>query len=102
MSRREDAAGLFGPGSVSWRVDREVLVLAGGSCALLMQAAHPVVAAGVAQHSTYRADPFGRLLRTLTSSFDVVFGSRARAEASIRSKSFHDVSVRKNAPSGDT
>ena len=47
MSRLEDAAGLFGTGSVSWRVDREVLVLAGGSCALLMQAAHPFVAAGV-------------------------------------------------------
>ena len=60
----EEAAGLFGPGSVSWRVDREVIVLAGGSCALLMQAAHPMVAAGVAEHSTYASDPFGRLLRT--------------------------------------
>ncbi|HET8777890.1 MAG TPA: oxygenase MpaB family protein, partial [Candidatus Limnocylindria bacterium] len=67
MSRLEDAAGLFGPDSVSWRVDREVLVLAGGSCALLMQAAHPFVAAGVVEHSTYATDPFGRLLRTLTS-----------------------------------
>jgi uncharacterized protein (DUF2236 family) len=80
----DEAAGLFGPGSVSWRIDRELLVLAGGSCALLLQAAHPSVAAGVAQHSTYATDPFGRLLRTLESSFAVVFGSRSEAEATIR------------------
>jgi len=79
-----DAAGLFGPGSVSWRVDRELIVLAGGSCALLMQAAHPSVAAGVAQHSDYATDPFGRLFRTLTSSFSVVFGTLADATATIR------------------
>ena len=54
-----------GPGSLAWRIDREVMVLAGGSCALLMQAAHPVVAAGVFEHSTYATDPFGRLRRTL-------------------------------------
>ena len=80
----DEAAGLFGPDSVSWRVDRELLVLAGGSCALLLQAAHPSVAAGVAQHSTYATDPFGRLLRTLESSFSVVFGSRSEAETTIR------------------
>jgi uncharacterized protein (DUF2236 family) len=79
-----EAAGMFGPASMAWRVDREVIVLAGGSCALLMQAAHPVVAAGVAEHSTYATDPFGRLRRTLTSSFDVVFGPRSRADAAIR------------------
>ena len=79
-----DAAGLFGPGSVSWRIDRELMVLAGGSCALLMQAAHPSVAAGVAQHSDYATDPFGRLLRTLTSSFSVVFGTLADANATLR------------------
>jgi uncharacterized protein (DUF2236 family) len=80
----DEAVGLFGPGSLAWRIDREVVVLAGGSCALLMQAAHPVVAAGVLQHSTYATDPFGRLRRTLKTSFDVVFGSRSRAEAAIR------------------
>ena len=79
-----EVMGLFGPGTISWRVDRELVVLAGGSCALLMQAAHPIVAAGVLQHSTYATDPFGRLMRTLTSSFDVVFGDRSRAEATIR------------------
>ena len=100
MTAAEEAAGLFGPGSVSWRVDRELVVLAGGSCALLMQAAHPVVAAGVVQHSTYAADPFGRLMRTLTSSFDVVFGDRARADAAIRRVNAIHASVRGQLPDG--
>jgi uncharacterized protein (DUF2236 family) len=85
-----EAAGLFGPGSMAWRVDRELVVLAGGSCALLLQAAHPVVAAGVAEHSTYATDPVGRLLRTLRSSFDVAFGSRTTALRTIdRVNSIH-------------
>lgn len=78
------ARGLFGPRSAVWRVDREVLILAGGTCALLMQLAHPSVAAGVEQHSDFRTDPFARLRRTLTATFDVVFGSTARAERAIR------------------
>ncbi len=95
-----DAAGLFGPRSVSWRVDRELIVLAGGSCALLLQAAHPVVAAGVAQHSTYATDPFGRLMRTLNSSFDVVFGTRTEAEATIRRVNAIHAAVRGRRPDG--
>ena len=95
-----EATGLFGPDSVAWRVDREVIVLAGGSCALLMQAAHPVVAAGVDQHSTYATDPFGRLRRTLTSSFDVVFGTRSRADAAIRRVNAIHAAVRGQLPGG--
>jgi uncharacterized protein (DUF2236 family) len=95
-----EAAGLFGPSSVSWRVDRELVVLAGGSCALLLQAAHPAVAAGVVDHSTYATDPFGRLLRTLTSSFDVVFGSRSRAEAAIDRVNAIHAAVRGRRPDG--
>ena len=102
MSDAADAAGLFGPGSVSWLVDRELIVLAGGSCALLLQAAHPVVAAGVAEHSTYATDPFGRLLRTLTSSFDVVFGTRTEAEATIRRVNAIHASVRGRLPDDGT
>jgi len=100
MTRLDEATGLFGPDSLAWRIDREVMVLAGGSCALLMQAAHPVVAAGVVQHSTYATDPFGRLKRTLTSSFDVAFGSRARADAAIRRVNAIHASVRGRLPDG--
>lgn len=95
-----EAAGLFGPGSVSWRIDRELIVLAGGSCALLMQAAHPSVAAGVAQHSDYAADPFGRLFRTLTSSYSVVFGSLTDANATLRRVNAIHARVRGQRPDG--
>jgi uncharacterized protein (DUF2236 family) len=95
--------GLFGPDSISWRVDREVLVLAGGTCALLMQLAHPAVAAGVAEHSDFRADPFARLRRTLTASYAVVFGSTPRAERAIRRMNAIHASVAGAVPeTGDT
>jgi uncharacterized protein (DUF2236 family) len=97
-----EAVGLFGPGSVSWRIDRELMVLAGGSCALLLQAAHPSVAAGVAQHSTYATDPFGRLMRTLDSSFSVVFGSRSEADATLRRVNAIHAAVRGRRDDGAT
>ncbi|MFN2483590.1 MAG: oxygenase MpaB family protein [Candidatus Limnocylindria bacterium] len=75
--------GFFDPRSISWRVDREVALLAGGTCALLMQLAHPAVAAGVEQHSDFRADPFARLRRTLHSSLSIVFHDLPDAERSV-------------------
>lgn len=73
-------AGLFGPGSLTWRVNREGALLLGGGRALLLQVAHPLVAAGVAQHSNYREDPWGRLYRTLDTVTTIVFGATADAE----------------------
>ena len=75
---------MFASRSISWRLNREVAVLAGGTCALLMQIAHPAVAAGVAHHSDFRRDPFRRLQRTLGASWSIVFGDTARAERAIR------------------
>jgi Uncharacterized protein conserved in bacteria len=49
-----------------------------------MRLAHPAVAAGVAQHSDFRADPFARLRRTLAATYAVVFGSTPHAERAIR------------------
>lgn len=97
MSRTADH-GLFGPESLSWRIDREVLVLAGGSCALLMQLAHPAVAAGVAEHSDFRSDPFARLRRTLAATYAVVFGSTQRAERAIRRMNAIHASVAGTVP----
>ena len=59
------------------------MVLAGASAAFLLQLADPAVAAGVAQHSNFREDPYGRLRRTLVSTFSVAFGSTDRARAAI-------------------
>jgi uncharacterized protein (DUF2236 family) len=74
---------LFDRESVSWRVDRETVVLAGGTCALLMQIAHPAVAAAVDAHSDFRTDPFARLRRTLGASWAIVFGDLPTAEQAI-------------------
>src|SRR4051812_12135631 len=73
--------GLFGPGSLTWRVNREGALLLGGGRALLLQVAHPLVAAGVAQHSNYREEPFARLYRTLDTVTTIVFGSTPEAQA---------------------
>ena len=76
--------GLFGPGSVTWRVNREAILLAGGGRALLLQVAHPAVAAGVAQHSDYQEDPWGRLIRTLDVTTRMVFGDMQTAARAAR------------------
>jgi uncharacterized protein (DUF2236 family) len=80
-----EAAGLFGPLSESWRLDREAFLLLGvGPRALLLQLAHPAVAAGVDEHSDFRTDPWSRLAGTLRSFLRIVYGSRVAAIAEIR------------------
>ncbi|HEX2025625.1 MAG TPA: oxygenase MpaB family protein [Actinomycetota bacterium] len=71
--------GLFGPGSVSWRVHRETTVLFGGARALLMQAAHPLVIAGATETGFYERNPWKRLERTLILTYTLTFGTRQEA-----------------------
>jgi uncharacterized protein (DUF2236 family) len=75
---------LFGPQSLTWRVNREATLLLGGGRALLLQIAHPLVAAGVAEHSGFEQAPLQRLWRTLDLSLTVTFGSAAEALAAVR------------------
>lgn len=70
--------------SVARRVDRELFVLLGGTAALLMQVAHPQVAAGVDQHSDFRRHPIGRLRRTLNTTLAVVFAKPGQAREALR------------------
>jgi uncharacterized protein (DUF2236 family) len=80
-----ERAGLYGPGSEAWRLNREAALLLGaGPRALLLQIAHPLVAEGVDQHSDFRVDPWARLAGTLRSYLRVVYGTRAAAHAEIR------------------
>lgn len=72
--------GLFGPGSVTWSVVGDTAVFVGGIRALLLQAAHPEVAAGVAEHSRYREDPLGRLSRTAAYVTATSFGAMPEVE----------------------
>jgi uncharacterized protein (DUF2236 family) len=80
-----DRAGLYGPGSEAWRLNREAsLLLGAGPRALLLQIAHPMVAEGVDQHSDFRADPWARLAGTLRSYLRIVYGTGTEARAEIR------------------
>ena len=76
-------AGLFGPDSVAWRIHGDASVLVGALRALLVQAMHPEVVAGVVDRSQFRDDPLGRLRRTSDWVTTVTFAPRARAEAAI-------------------
>jgi uncharacterized protein (DUF2236 family) len=80
-----EIAGLYGPASEAWALNREAMLLLGaGPRALLLQLAHPQVAAGVADHSDFRADPWARLDGTLRSYLRIVYGTRTAATAEIR------------------
>jgi uncharacterized protein (DUF2236 family) len=61
-----------------------MLLLGAGPRALLLQLAHPLVAAGVAEHSNFRADPWGRLQATLRSYLTIVYGTATESRAEIR------------------
>ena len=77
--------GLYGPTSEAWRLNREAMLLLGaGPRALLLQLAHPLVAAGVDEHSDFRADPWRRLQGTLRSYLTIVYGTATAARAEIR------------------
>jgi uncharacterized protein (DUF2236 family) len=76
--------GLYGPGSEAWRLNREAALLLGaGPRALLLQIAHPLVAAGVDRHSDFRADPWARLAGTLRSYLRIVYGTTPAALGEI-------------------
>jgi uncharacterized protein (DUF2236 family) len=73
--------GYFAPESVIRRVGNSPLVpLLGGGPAVLLQVAHPLVAAGVVYHSDYHQDLWRRLLRTLQALYLIVYGSKHEAE----------------------
>ena len=76
--------GLFGPGSVSWKVMGDVSSFAGGVRALLLQALHPEVAAGVADHSAYKSDPLGRLNRTSLFVTTANYGSMPEVQSAVQ------------------
>ena len=79
---------LFRPGSISWEVLGDVSSFVGGIRALLIQAAHPEVAAGVADHSSYREDPLGRLSRTAYYVTSMTYGAMPETEEAISMVNF--------------
>ena len=84
--------GYFGPDSMMWKINKEITVLFGGARALLMHAAHPLIAAGARQTSFYQRDPWKRLIRTLSLQNSVTFGTKEEADESAhRINKLHEV-----------
>jgi uncharacterized protein (DUF2236 family) len=76
--------GLFGPESVSWRINREAALFLGAGRAALLQLAHPWVAAALAEHSALLARPIARFHNTFRIVFTMIFGSLGQATAAAR------------------
>jgi uncharacterized protein (DUF2236 family) len=66
-----------------WRVHADASMFVGGLRALLLQSLHPLAMAGVAGHSGYRSDPWGRLQRTSHFLATTTFGTVEHAERAI-------------------
>jgi uncharacterized protein (DUF2236 family) len=113
MNRKERASGRFeqhreeararlrasgierpGPGSVSWKINRERLVIAGWGRAILLQIAHPLVAAAIDEHSSFRGSlkaSLGRFFATVAAMLSVTFGDEEEAiAAAARINVIHD------------
>jgi uncharacterized protein (DUF2236 family) len=85
-----------------WRVHADASMFVGGLRALLLQSLHPLAMAGVAAHSGYRGDPWGRLQRTSHFLATTTYGTVSDAEATIaRVRGIHR-RVRGTAPDGRT
>jgi uncharacterized protein (DUF2236 family) len=92
--------GILAADSVARRMNRESFLLLGGTAALLMQVAHPLVAAGVDQHSDFRRSPLRRLLRTVDTTLAIVYGDRAAAESALKQIGRSHAPVRGQAADG--
>ena len=80
----DELAGYYGPESMTWRIGSETALLLGGGRAVLMQLAHPLVAAGVGRFSSYATDPWGRAGRTIDLMTRLTFGTRSEARLAAR------------------
>jgi uncharacterized protein (DUF2236 family) len=74
----------FTPRTVFWKVNSHALVNLSGSRALMLELAHPLIAAGVAEHSNYQGDPFGRLMRTMRTMSRLMFTDSGPAHDALR------------------
>ena len=78
-----DEPGWFEPDSPIMRVHSDASMFIGGLRALLFQSMHPLAMAGVAQHSDYRHDPWGRLQRTADYLAATTFGPASQAQQAV-------------------
>jgi uncharacterized protein (DUF2236 family) len=97
----EEAVRLaVGPESITWRRAGDARAMLGAGAALLLQVAHPTVAAGVREHSNFKEDPWGRLWRTLDYVNMLVYGGPEAAVATGRSMRAMHQRIKGIAPDG--
>lgn len=84
QSSPDPSRGIFGPDSISWKVNRESALFLAATRAALLQLAHPWVAAAIAQHSKTFHDPIARFHQTFRIMFTMSFGSVDQAFAAAR------------------
>lgn len=84
--------GLFGPMSAMWMIMRENTAVMGGLSAVLLQLAHPAIAAAGAHSSRMRSDSYGRMRRTFAAMYEIIFGDFATANAAA--DRIHNVHIR--------
>jgi uncharacterized protein (DUF2236 family) len=73
---KDPLAGIFGPESITWRVNRESALFLGAGRAALLQLAHPWVMAALKEHSNLLARPIARFHNTFRIVLTMVFGSQ--------------------------
>lgn len=79
------------PDDVIWHVNGDGAMYPGGLRSLLLQSLHPAAMAGVAGHSGYRSDPWGRLQRTSNFIAMTTYGPIEAADPLIaRIRAVHD------------
>lgn len=81
----EPDRGIFGPSSLSWKINRESALFLGAGRAALLQLAHPWVATALDQHSNLRSDPVARFHNTFRVVFTMIFGTLEQALSASRS-----------------
>lgn len=82
--RPDPVLGFYGPDSMMWRINREAVLLGAGPAALLLQVAHPLIAEGVAHHSSFEQDPWRRLHGTIRTTMNLVFGDGVAAQRAVK------------------
>ncbi|GIJ48502.1 hypothetical protein Val02_53880 [Virgisporangium aliadipatigenens] len=82
--------GLYGPGSVTWKVHDEPILFVAGLRALILQSLHPRAIAGVAQNSDYKSRPAHRLEQTSDYVITMIYGTTPEAQrAAARVRGIH-------------
>lgn len=79
----------LGRDAVMWRNSGDLRTALVAVRALLMQVAHPMVGAGVGEHSVYKTDPWGRLYRSLKSLMTQIYGSQRAVDEGRRLQQVH-------------